>query len=110
MTSKLLKNSKSKLILVLLLISVLCLSLFSVACNKEDDDANNKAPSFSYTQTDDGDISNPTFNYGTLDTELKNFPKTSVTGWSRSKDTNSSINSAAVINGRDSKICDPIWQ
>ena len=99
MTSKLLKNSKSKLILVLLLISVLCLSLFSVACNKEDDDANNKAPSFSYTQTDDGDISNPTFNYGTLDTELKNFPKTSVTGWSRSKDTNSSINSASAKSG-----------
>ncbi len=98
MTSKLLKNSKSKLILVLLMVGILCLSLFSVACNKEEE-TETKVPSFSYTQTDDGDISNPTFTYGTIDTELKNFPKTSVTGWSRSKDTNSDINSASSKSG-----------
>ena len=99
MTSKLNKHNKSKLILVLLMVSVLCLSLFSVACNKDSDDSNKTVPSFSYTQTDDGDISNPTFSYGTLDTKLENFPKTSVTGWSRSKDANTNITQSSAKSG-----------
>lgn len=97
MTSKIF-NNKSKLILVLLMVSIMCLSLFAVACNK-DDTSDDDVPSFSYTQTDDGLISNPTFSYGTLDTELKNFPKTSVTGWSRSKDSNANITQSSAKSG-----------
>ena len=90
MARNIFKNSKSKLILVLLLVSVLCLSLFSVACNNGDSKENN-IPSYSFVETNDGVINNPSFAYGTLDTKLSNFPKTSPTGWSRSKDSNSNI-------------------
>lgn len=99
MTSKLNKNNKSKLVLVLLMVSILCLSLFAVACNNDSNDSNKNVPSFSYTQTDDGLISNQTFAYGTAETELKNFPKTSVTGWSRSKDSNVNIEQSSAKSG-----------
>ncbi len=97
------KNSKSKFVLILLMIGVLCFSLFSVACNNSsstDDDF----PSYTYTEKDDGDISNPTFAFGTLSTELTAFPKTSVTGWTKSVDTNakSLSSSYGIVNVSES--------
>lgn len=98
MTSKnLFKNSKTKLLLIFLMIGVLCMSLFVVACNKKEDET--KIPDYSYTQTDDEFISNASFAYGVLDTELTKFPKTSPTGWSKSKDSNSDIGSSTAKSG-----------
>ncbi len=99
MTRKnLFQNSKTKLLLILLLICTLCMSLFAVACNKDEDDENS-IPNYSYTQTDNEFISNSSFDFGVLDTELTKFPKTSPTGWSKSKDSNSDIASTSVKSG-----------
>lgn len=75
------------------MVGILFTSLFGVACStpKTED----KKPTYTYTETDDGIISNPNFTYGTIDTALTAFPKTSVTGWSRSKDANATTNSSA---------------
>lgn len=68
------------------MIGVLCFSLFSVACNDSSSSDSDK-PSYTYSESDDGDISNPSFSFGTLTTELTAYPKTSVTGWTKSVDT-----------------------
>ncbi len=92
-----LKNNKSKLILVLLMVGILFVSLFSVACNKSTEKS--ELPTYNYTETDDGDISNPSFAYGTITTELTSFPKTSPKGWSRSKDSNGKITQSSAKSG-----------
>jgi hypothetical protein len=98
MTSKnLLKNSKTKLLLILLMISVLCFSLFAVACNNDKDESD--LPDYTYTQTDDEFVSNSSFAYGVLDTELSKFPKTAPTGWSKSKDSHSDIGTSTAKSG-----------
>ena len=98
MTSKnLFKNSKTKLLLILLMISVLCFSLFAVACNKDEEES--KLPDYTYTQADDEFISNSSFAYGVLDTELTKFPKTAPTGWSKSKDSHSDIGTSTAKSG-----------
>lgn len=97
-----LKTNKSKLILIFLLIGILCISLFGVACAPKS--SSTKKPTYTYTENDDGLISNPTFSYGTVDTKLTAFPKTSVTGWSRSNDSNAKQNSgvkSGAINVSD---------
>lgn len=92
------QNSKTKLLLILLVICTLSMSLFAVACNKEEDKKVN-IPNYSYTQTDDEFISNSNFAFGVLDTELTKFPKTSPTGWSKSKDSNSDIGTSSAKSG-----------
>ncbi len=89
------KSNKSKLLLILLLVGMLCLSLFGVACNQS---ATDDPPKYSYLEKDDGIISNPSFAYGTMDIAMSTYIKTSVTGWSKSKDTYSN-NSSAVNSG-----------
>ncbi len=107
MTRNIFKNSKSKLILILLLVGIFCLSLFSVAC-KKDENTESDIPSYSYTDTNDGELSNPSFAYGTLETELSNFPKTSPTGWARSKDSNDKIMQSQAKSGAV-KVTDKGW-
>ena len=94
-----LQNYKTKLLLVLTLICALCLSLFAVACNTDDGDDESKSPNYSYTQTDNEYVSNADFSYGSIDTELTKFPKTSPTGWTKSKDSHSSIGSSSAKSG-----------
>ena len=92
------KNNKSKLILILLLIASMCFSMFAVACDKGNDDKSER-PTYTHTEKYDGIISNPNFNFGTSKVELKDFPKTSPTGWSRSKDSDSNIGSSSATSG-----------
>ena len=91
--SNYLKTNKSKLVLIFLLIGILCLSLFGVACSSSSSDSDE--PTYTYTEKDDGIISNPYFTYGTVDVKLTSFPKTSITGWSRSNDSNAKQSSSA---------------
>ena len=93
------QNNKTKLLLVLTLICALCLSLFAVACNNTTEGDNDKSPNYSYTQTDNEYVSNADFSYGSIDTELTKFPKTSPTGWTKSKDSNNSIGSSSAKSG-----------
>ncbi len=99
MTSNtLLSKIKTKLILALIIVGLLCTSLlFLSACT---DDTDSDLPSYSYTDTDDGLISNPNFNYNTTGIKIENFPQTSPSGWSRSKDSegNSSSAKSGVID------------
>ncbi len=94
MTSNtLLSKLKSKIIIALIIVGLLCASLFFLsACGEET--AETDEPTYTYTDTDDGLISNPNFNYNTSGIELENFPQTSPTGWSRSKDSDGNSSSA----------------
>ncbi len=89
----LLSKIKIRIILALIIVGILCTSLFFLTACSEDDDSNT-IPSYSYTDTDDGLISNPDFNYNTSSIKLQNYPQTSPTGWSRSKDTDGNSSSA----------------
>ena len=99
------KSNNSKLILILLMVGILCLSLFGVACNKS---STTTPPKYSYTEKDDGLISNPTFSYGTMDVATSSYIKTSVTGWSKSKDTYS--NNSSSVNSGIIKVTEDGWQ
>lgn len=95
---------KSRLFIALLLICILCTSLFVfTACKKEDE---TKEDTTTYTYTEDQieeSISNASFSNGTKNLGVKDFPKTSVTGWSRKTETNMTASSAksGVISTSD---------
>ncbi len=103
MTRNSIKN-KSKLLLIFLLIGLLCTSLFfAVACNEAKDPDSDKKTSFTYTESDNGFISNATFTLATGNTKLSDFPKTSVSGWTKSAESDMSTSSAksGVIDTSD---------
>ena len=93
------KNGKTKLITVLLLVAVMCFSLFAVACNEDGDKTSSTPPSYTHTEVDDGVISNPNFVLDTLNSSYSAFPKTSPTGWSRTKDGDNDIIQASANSG-----------
>lgn len=98
MTSKSFFNKLgSKLLLALTIVCLLCCSLFCLTACKESEQTNTKDPTYSYTETDDGLINNRNFTYGTSDTKLTSYPKTSPNGWTRS--TDSSVSSSYVNSG-----------
>lgn len=103
MTRNSIKN-KSKLLLIFLLIGLLCTSLFfAVACNEAKDPDSDKKTSFTYTESDNGFISNATFTLATGNIKLSDFPKTSVSGWTKSAESDMSTSSAksGVIDTSD---------
>ncbi len=73
-----------KKLLVFILATLMCLSLFMASACKNDDQAN-KIPEYSYTDNVVGELKNPSFTFGTQSLEYKNYPKTSVDGWSFTK-------------------------
>lgn len=82
-----------KHILALLLALLMCVSLvFAAACAKEE--AEEKIPSYTYTEVDSGELTNPSFVAGTAGTKYTSFPKTTINGWSITKD--SSAKSGAI--------------
>lgn len=87
------QKTKANIILTLLLAGLLCFStFFATACNKETETTTTK-PNYTYVEEDDAIIKNSDFAYGTVGTKLENFPKKSITGWSRS--TRNSLTSDA---------------
>ncbi len=69
-----------------------------VACNNNDDEQD-KSPNYTYTQSDNEYVSNADFSFGSIDTELTKFPKTTPTGWTKSKDSNGSIGTSSAKSG-----------
>ncbi len=92
-------QSRAKLTLIfnLIIICLLCFTLFFVSACSENENAE-KEQTYTYTETDDGIIKNASFVYGTVGTEYKNFPKTSLTGWTLTK---SSSAKSGVVNTSD---------
>lgn len=87
------KLTNFKRIFVILLTLLMCLSLiFAAACatpttSTKDDD-------YTYTDVDSGEIQNGSFTFGTVGTAYTSYPKTTVTGWTKS--SNSSAKSGAI--------------
>jgi len=101
MTSNNLHNKiKTRLLLALMIIGLICTSLFFFTACGDENKETTSIPKYNYTDVDDGLISNPNFIVGTADTELKSFPLTSTTGWSRSKDSSglSSSSKSGIID------------
>lgn len=83
-----------KLVWVLALITIFSFAAFSISCGSDKADE----PNYTYTDTNDGLISNPTFSYGTSNLALTSYPKTSVTGWTRSYDTTVSYVNSGIVD------------
>lgn len=83
MTNKNLFNKlKSKLAIILAILSLFCLSMFVLtACDNEEDSASK--PSYSYTETDDSKISNPNFTNGTASKDFDAYPIVSPSNWTK---------------------------
>ncbi len=85
---------KAKFVLLLALICVFTFSAFLfTACGSEEKDDTETETTYSKQETDTADINNGSFEFGLADVELKDFPKTSITGWSSVSTENSSESS-----------------
>lgn len=87
--------NKFKYFLTLIVISLLCFTLFFISACSEEETSTKTTPNYSYTETDDGIIKNASFVYGTYSTKLSSYPKTSLTGWTLTK---SSASKSGVID------------
>ncbi|MBE7090172.1 MAG: hypothetical protein E7362_05150 [Clostridiales bacterium] len=86
---------KSNLLRLLVVILMICLSAFTfVACNNPVDDDETDYP---ITESDAGIISNASFEYGSADLELKDFPQSAPKNWSIIGDNSS--RASAVTSG-----------
>ncbi len=93
--NNILNKTRSKLIVAMLVICVLCMSLFAFsACSPAKEETSNSNTSYTYSEVNDTLISNSYFAYGTADVKLKSYPKSSVTGWTKSAETNMSSSSS----------------
>ena len=112
MDKKRLSNAlKSKIVLIFALVCMLCFSCFAlVACGNDSGNSGTTTdPTYTYPEeADDSLIKNGGFKYGTADVKAENFPKTSVTGWTRSTDNSaktSQVNSGVVsVKSSDWKV------
>ena len=97
-SSSFFKKFGTKLVLALTLICLAFTSLFCFTACKEEQSETQSDPTYSYTEKDDGLISNGAFAYGvsSIDfTTVSSLPRTSVTGWTKSSST-SDINSGVI--------------
>ncbi len=112
MDKKRLSNAlKSKIVLIFALVCMLCFSCFAlVACGNDNSNSGTTTdPTYTYPEdADDSLIKNGGFKYGTADVKAENFPKTSITGWTRSTDNSaetSQVNSGVVsVKASDWKV------
>jgi len=74
-----------KQLLVFILAILMCFSLFMATACKNDEDDSADIPEYSYSDNNDGEITNPSFAFGTQSMEYDDYPKTSVDGWTFTK-------------------------
>lgn len=90
-----LKKLKTIFVLCLTVVSIFCLTMFTLsACGSGDSD---KDPKYTKTETDDAKITNGSFEFGTADVKLTAFPRSSITGWTAAVD--SGATSSAIKSG-----------
>ncbi len=88
---------KNKSLWILAVICLLCFSMFFfVACGDNTTD-NDDETTYTKTETDVGDITNSTFEFGSIGLDLDDYPQTSPSGWSKSVDN--SAKSVSVKSG-----------
>ncbi|MBQ8426653.1 MAG: hypothetical protein IJX16_02700, partial [Clostridia bacterium] len=96
-SNSLFKKISSKITWILTILFVLSMSaFFFTACNETDSDVDD--PTYSYTDTNDGLISNGSFSYGTTNidfTTITSLPRVSVNGWTKSS-SSSDVNSGVI--------------
>lgn len=92
------KKIKARLIVILALVCALSSILFYFTACSGGDDGSVTDPTYTYTEPDDGLISNADFSYNLEGRDLEDFPITAPTGWSKTADnaTASSVNSGVV--------------
>ena len=78
------KSSKLKSFLIFFLVLIMACSLAFAAFNTTEEDGDD--PNYSQTETDEQEITNGNFEFGTLDAEPDEYPYTSVNGWTRTID------------------------
>ncbi len=106
MTSSNFKKIGSKLFLTLTILCLLCMSIFYFAACKETETTDISDPTYSYTETDEGLLTNGSFNIGTSSLDfstLSSLPRTSVNGWSKSS-------SASDVNSGIIDVSDDAWK
>lgn len=97
------KKLKSKLVWALTVLCLIFSSAFCFVACSGTSDSTVKDPTFSYTETNDGLISNGSFSYGTANidfTTASSLPRTSVTGWTKASST-SDVNSGVIDVSKD---------
>ncbi|PWM75247.1 MAG: hypothetical protein DBX59_02120 [Bacillota bacterium] len=104
------KSNKLKSFFILLLILVMSVSLVLAACSTPDEEEDDTH--YSQTETDEQKISNGNFEFGTLETEAEDYPYTSPTGWSVSRDgaPASDVNSGIVDTAEFSVLLDTLME
>lgn len=89
------KSSKLKSFLIFFLVLIMACSLAFAACNTTEEEGDD--PNYSQTETDEQEITNGNFEFGTLDAEPDEYPYTSVNGWTRAVDNSAA--SSTVDSG-----------
>ncbi len=106
------KTLSSKIILALAVLSCVFSLVFCATACGEDSNPNSSydEPTVTYTEKDDGEISNPNFSIGLKDLSTFTYPITNTSGWSKTTDNlaiSSNINSGAVnVDDWDAVIAD----
>lgn len=91
-------------IIFLATVCLLCFVMFFVTACSDTTSETKTNPTYNFSDTDDGVISNADFSYGQANVEYKNLPSSSVTGWSTATADNSAAKSdvgSGVINTND---------
>ncbi|MBR2870037.1 MAG: hypothetical protein IKB98_01455 [Clostridia bacterium] len=97
----LLKKLKFGITTILAFIFIFCMSAFFLTgCGADETDEETKAPSYTYTDGEDGVIANADFTKGTASKEFKAYPIASPSGWSKS------YNDSAISSYVDSGVID----
>lgn len=102
------KSLKSKLVIILALIALVCLSCFTfIACDDQEKTTSSsvKDPTYTYTPNEEGKtITNSNFTTGAIALENDKYPVTSPTGWSRTLDgsAKTSIVKSGAVSTRPS--------
>ena len=104
------KSNKLKSFFILLLIFVMSVSLAFAACSTTEE--NEDDTQYSQVETDEQKISNGNFEFGTLDTDAEDYPYTSPSGWTSSRDgaPSSNVNSGIVDTADFSVLLDTLME
>lgn len=93
-------NNKHKLkaFWLLFIVGILCFTLFFIGACGDDTTKDDDDTTYTKVETDSSDIVNGTFEFGSADIKLTEYPQTSMNGWSRAS-TDSSVTSSIVNSG-----------
>lgn len=101
------KKLKFKSVWLLAIICLLCFSLFFITACGDKPEEESDDTTYTKTETDAGDITNSTFEFGSAELSLEDYPQTSPTGWTKAVDY--SAKSVSVKSGIVRTDSDEAW-